>query len=136
MSGAPTLTTAEASYGSDAAGIVCAYAFVSGAPSCAVDADEALRCLRNGLQDGRFLWLHFALSNAASERWMKQNLTLLPTFYESLKENPSTRVEAVENALVAVVRDVQFFGAETGNHATVTLSVDQHLMVRARTTQL
>src|SRR5262245_23601565 len=136
MSLAPTLSAAEARYGSDTAGLVCAYAFLPGQPCRAITADEAVHYVRDQHGNGPLLWLHFALSNSASERWLKEHLTLPPSFYESLREHPSTRVETVGNALVAVVHDVQFFGADTGTHATVTLSVDERMMVSARTTQL
>src|SRR5262249_19754132 len=83
-----------------------------------------------------FLWLHFGLSNSASERWLRQHLALPNTFYESLRENPSTRVEAVDDALLAVVHDLQFFASEVATDATVPLAVDARMMVSARTTQL
>src|SRR5262245_17042384 len=136
MSVAPTLTSVEAQYGSDTAGLVWAYAFRAGQPCRAINSDEALRSVREPEGDRPFVWLHFALSNSASERWLRQNLTLPATFYESLRANSSTRVETADNALVAVVHDIQFFGADTGSHATVALSVDQNTMVSARTTQL
>ena len=53
-----------------------------------------------------------------------------------LNESPSTRVEAADNALVAVVHDVRFFGAEASSDATLTLCVNDRMMVSARTTQL
>src|SRR5215813_7003829 len=131
MSTAPTLTAAEAGYGSDTIGLVWAYAFRAGSPCRPVNPEEALRYLHEQPEDRPFLWLHFALSNSASERWMKENLQLPQAFTDSLRGNPSTRVETTDTSLVAVVHDVQFFGADTGNHATVTLSVDQYMMVSA-----
>src|SRR5262245_8952655 len=136
MSTAPTLTAAETGYGSDTIGLVWAYAFRAGSPCRPITPEEALRYVREQPADRPFLWLHFALSNSASERWMKENLALPQSFIESLRGNPSTRVETADTSLVAVVHDVQFFGIDTGTHATVTLSVDQHMMVSARTTQL
>jgi len=135
MSVAPT-TAAETRYGSDTFGLVWGYAFRAGQSCRSITADEALRCMRETERDRPFVWLHFALSNSASEPWLRQNLALPTAFYDSLHVNPSTRVETADDALVAVVHDVQFFGADTGSHATVALSVDQHAMISARTTQL
>lgn len=60
-----------------------------------------LRCLSGAeAAEGRFLWLHFSLTNAAAERWLKQYLDLPLAFYESLQENPSTRVEDRVSCLV------------------------------------
>src|SRR5262245_50023367 len=45
-------------------------------------------------------------------------------------------VESIADTLVAVVRDVPFFGAEAASDASVTLCVDAHMVVSARTRQL
>src|SRR5262245_32563200 len=126
----------DGAYGSDQAGLVWAYLFTPGHSSSLVTSEEALRLLQGLHETDAFLWLHFGLSNTASERWLRSHLQLPDTFYDSLRESPSTRVEATSDSLVAVVHDLQFFGEETGVAATVTLSVDSRLMVSARTTQL
>jgi zinc transporter len=98
-------TLADSTSGTDRAGLVCAYGFTPGAPAHPIDDDDARRWISS--RDGSgpaFLWLHFGLSNAAAERWLRQHLMLPNAFYESLRENPSTRVEAVDDALVAVPR--------------------------------
>src|SRR5262245_41710913 len=100
------------SYGSDRAGLVCAYAFRPGSSGRPIDADGAADVLAGSSASAEFLWLHFSLSNAASEQWLQQHIALPDAFYDLLKENSSTPVEAVDNALLAVFNDVQFFAAE------------------------
>jgi len=131
------MAIAESTYGSDRAGLVCAYSFRPDQPGRAIESDAAARTLAVRRPDGNeFLWLHFSLTNAAAEPWMRRNLDLPAGFYESLHERSSTRVEMVEGALLAVVKDVQFCAAEASSVATVTLYVTEHLIVSARTTQL
>ena len=74
-----------------------------------------------------FLWLHFSLTNAASERWLRLHAALPAAFYDSLREDSSsTRIEVVDGALLAVINDVQFFAAEASSVATVALCVTRH----------
>jgi len=133
----PTHSSTESPYGSDRAGLVWAYRFVPGHPGRPIESDEAAEFRGAASPDAdTFLWLHFSLSNASSEKWLREHLTLPEAFYDSLRDNPSTRVEALDAALVAVIRDVPFFDTEEGSDATVVLCVDQRLMVSARTKQL
>jgi zinc transporter len=86
----------------------------------------------------RFLWLHFNVSNAAAQRWLKQHTSLPAAFYESLHEaTASTRVEQSENSLLAVVNDVLFdFDYDAAHVSTVSLCVQPALLVSARTKPL
>jgi zinc transporter len=129
---------ADAQYGSDKAGLVCAYVFTPGQKGHAIDADEAAKHLAAYAVDNppEFLWLHFSLANAASESWLREHLPLPDAFHELLRESPSTRVEAVDDALLAVVNDVQFFALEASSASTVTLFINQRVIVSARTTAL
>jgi zinc transporter len=81
-----------------------------------------------------FLWLHFSLSNAGSERWMRQWLRLPDAFYESLHEGiGTTRLELEDDALVAVLHDALFnTGFDYANISTVTLCMEPRLVVSAR----
>jgi zinc transporter len=124
-------------YGSDRAGLVCAYLFRPDEPGLAIESETAADHF-GGPPDGTsgFLWLHFSLTNAASERWLRQHLSLPAAFYDALHERSSTRVEVIDGTLIAVINDVQFFGADASSTATVALCVTERLIVSARTTQL
>ncbi len=123
-------------YGSDRAGLVCAYVFESSGLGTALTADEAVAWV--GRRDDRsgFLWLHFNLANAASERWLRQYLDLPRDFYDLLGLSTSTRVEASGEALLGVLNDVTFFAFEASTASTVTLYIDRRMLVSARTTPL
>jgi zinc transporter len=127
----------ETQYGSDEAGLVCAYAFDPGAPGRPLAADEALElagaCAR-AEHAGPFLWLHFNVSNAAAERWLREHFELPDAFYESLHgASPSTRVEQSADTLLAVLNDVLFDFAYDASHvSSVSLCVTRGLLVSAR----
>src|SRR5262249_45988134 len=105
-------TLVDGAYGSDnTTGLVWAFEFSPGcAPRPIGSADLAARVGERCLTG--CLWLHFSLANSKSERWLREHLQLPNAFYESLCDAPSTRVEAIDETLVAVMRDVPFFGAE------------------------
>jgi len=129
-------TLADATYGSDeSTGLVWAYELTPGAAPKAIECADAASRLANR-SGASWLWLHFSLTNATSIRWLREKLVLPGAFYESIQENPSTRVEAVDEALIATIRDVPFFGPEGGQDASVAIYVDSRLMVSARTRQL
>jgi zinc transporter len=130
------VTSVEPIYGSDQGGMVWGYLFATGRPPQLVDCDAAAELLsgRPGSKPDWFLWLHFSLSNAASERWLHQNLSLPDAFYESLHEAVgSTRLEQAGDSLVAVIHDVLFdFNFDASDVSTVTLSVGPRVLVSAR----
>ena len=70
---ASSLAIGESTYGSDKAGLVCAYAFTPGQPGRAIDSDEAAALLAGSGRD-EFLWLHFSLANTATIRWLRQHV--------------------------------------------------------------
>jgi len=127
---------ADGAYGSDnTTGLVWAYEFAPGRAPRAITSAEAADRVRDGGHACR-LWLHFSLANSKSEPWLRDHLQLPNAFYESLCDAPSTRVEAIDDSLVAVMRDVPFFGAVSDTNLSVTLCVDARMMVSARTKQL
>jgi len=128
-----SLVIKEPTYGSDKAGLVCAYAFTAGRPGRAIESEEAADIVMGGRHE--FLWLHFALANTASGRWLRQHAVLPDGFFES-HDSSSTRLEVVDDALMGVMNDVQFFAAEASSASTVTVHVTPRLMVTARTTPL
>src|ERR1700741_2638674 len=126
----------ELSYGSDRDGLVWGYLLQPGQPARAVDAAAAAAWLAApaAAPPDPFLWLHFSLSNAASERWLRANLALPGAFHESLHETVhSTRLEQDDQALVAVIHDVTFdFTFDPAAVSTVFLCIEPRLFVSAR----
>jgi zinc transporter len=124
----------ELAYGSDKTGLVWGYLFLPGEPPKQIEADAALEWLARPGRPGEFVWLHFSLSNAGAERWMRQSLQLADAFYESLQEGVgSTRLEVEGDQLVAVMHDVLFnLTFDASNISTVSLCMDPHLVVTAR----
>jgi zinc transporter len=128
----------EVAYGSDGSGLVWGYRFSSGQAPEPVDCDGALQYLSAAAppptETSGFVWLHFSLSNAASERWMRQHLQLPDSFYGLLHENVgSTRLEMEDEALVAVIHDVLFDAVfESSSVSTLTLCMKERLVVTAR----
>ena len=122
-------------YGSDQSGLVCGYLFGSGPQAVPIDAAAATAWLGQREQHpDEFIWLHFNLANAHSEKWLKEHTNLAEEFYESLHEGPrSTRIEMAENALIAVINDVVHdFSFEPSDIATLWLNVEKQLVISAR----
>jgi zinc transporter len=129
------LQTAEATYGSDKGGLVWGYHFEPGQAARLVDCDTAAQLLGSSRGGSHwFLWLHFSLSNAASERWLRQNLSLPEAFHESLHQAVgSTRLEQDGDSLLAVIHDVLFeFTFDASDVSTVSLCVEPRVLVSAR----
>jgi zinc transporter len=127
----------ETSFGSDQYGLVWGYLFQEERPSRPVDCDTAVRLLRDPdamNRPGEFLWLHFSLSNAAAERWIRQNLSLPEAFHTALHESVgATRLEQEGEALIAVLHDVLFeFRYDASEVSTVCLCVQPRVMISAR----
>ncbi len=126
----------ETHYGSDREGLIWAYLFRPNAAPMTIDCAAALEWLSlPDLSPGSgFVWLHFSMSNAGSEPWMRRSLHLPDAFYDSLRERiGSTRLELEDDALIAVVHDVIFntsFDAE--NISTASLCMTPRLVVSAR----
>jgi zinc transporter len=136
MGASHRMNIGDMTYGSDKAGLVCAYAFGPGAGGRPITADEAAAQVADVRSAQGFLWLHFSLANTASERWLTEHLDLPRDFHDLLGVSTSTRVEAGDGALLAVLNDVQFFAFEASAASTVTIFVDSRMMVSARTTPL
>jgi len=131
-----TLPNIEPPYGSDQHGLIWGYRFAPGQPVQSVTSESAAEFLTAadaGLP-GEFIWLHFSLSNSASEHWLKHCLTLPEAFYESLRSKVgSTRLEQDDDALVAVIHDVLFDSKfDTSAVATTSLCIEPRLLVSAR----
>jgi zinc transporter len=130
------LNPADLTYGSDPTGLVWGYHFKAEEPARQIDCGAASRWLATppGPAASEFLWLHFSLSNANAERWMRESLQLADVFYESLHEGVgSTHLELEGDALVAVIHDVLFnLSFDAANISTVIVCMEPRLVVTAR----
>jgi zinc transporter len=124
----------KATSSSNQDGPIWGYHFFPGQPAKAITSDEAVQFLTvpgPGVQN-EFLWLHFSLSNAASEPWLHRYLTLPDTFYESLKSDvDATHLEQEGDSLVARIHDVLFDFTFDAPVATTTLCVKPRVLVSA-----
>ncbi len=124
----------EPTSGSDQDGPIWGYHFVPDQPARPITSEQAVAfltapgpCLPN-----EFLWLHFSLSNAATEPWLRRYLTLPDTFYESLRSDvDSTHLEQDADSLVARIHDVLFDFTFNAPVATTTLCVKSRVLVSA-----
>src|SRR6201997_4595295 len=120
--------------GSDEAGPIWGYHFVPNQPARPITSQEAVQFLTMpgpGLP-AEFLWLHFSLSNAASEPWLRRYLTLPDSFYESLHSDvDATHLEQDADSLVARIHDVLFDFTFNAPVATTTLCVKPRVLVSA-----
>ncbi|HEY4374760.1 MAG TPA: transporter [Burkholderiales bacterium] len=125
-------------YGPDAAGLICGYVFAPNQRGRKVNAAEAQEWLKTAPGDGSFVWLHFNIAHVACQKWLMQNLQLTEAFYETLsEESRSTRIEYADNALIAVVNDVQFdFSLDAPDIATMWVSADARMLVSVRSKPL
>lgn len=131
----------EVSYGSDPSGLVWGFLFGrDGAAARPLDSVAALAWMgdagRRG--NGEFVWLHFNLSHAASEKWLKAHAGLADEFYETLHQGSrSTRIELADDTLIAVVNDVLHdFSFEASDISTLWINVAPDVVVSARRTPL
>jgi zinc transporter len=124
----------EPTSGSDQDGPIWGYHCVPDQPAQPITSEQAVAfltapgpCLPN-----EFLWLHFSLSNAATEPWLQRYLTLPDTFYESLHSDvDSTHLEQDADSLVARIHDVLFDFTFNVPVATTTLCVKPRVLVSA-----
>ncbi|WP_085317161.1 transporter [Derxia lacustris] len=147
-----------ASYGSDDHGLICGWHFRPGRPATAVDSASAAVALlaafeaaggmadsqpggsdaAGGRPDGAdvtgFLWLHFNLSHAGAEPWMRAHTGLEENFFDELHSGSrTTRIERDGERLFGVMNDVVFdFAFDAGDVATLWLSLGPRLFVSAR----
>jgi zinc transporter len=124
----------EPTSGSDQGGPIWGYHFVPNQPAQSITSEAAVEFLTApgpGLPN-EFLWLHFALSNVASEPWLRRYLTLPDTFYESLHSDvDATHLEQDADSLVARIHDVLFDFTFDVPVATTTLCVKPRVLVSA-----
>lgn len=120
--------------GAEQDGPIWGYHFVAGQPARSITTQEAIAFLtaQGSPPADEFLWLHFSLSNAATEPWLRRYLTLPDSFYESLRSNgDSTHLEQDADALVARIHDVLFDFTFDAPVATTSLCVKPRVLVSA-----
>ena len=126
----------QAPYGSDRNGLICGFIFEAGGLGAPIDLDGALQWLKapHAAAQGSFVWLHFNLSDATSEAWIRDHLDVVPEFFEALHQGSrSTRIEDAGDTLVAVVNDVAFeFAFDPSEIASLWVNVGPHIAISAR----
>ena len=126
----------EIHYGSDKNGLICGYLFCADAPGTAIGLSEALDWLAAAPTNNpaNFVWLHFNLSDAGAEAWIKTRLDVVPEFFEALHEGSrSTRIEDAHDTLVAVVNDVAYeFSFDPSEIETLWVNVSPRMAISAR----
>jgi zinc transporter len=134
------MSTSAVTYGSDPTGLIWGYVFKQDQKTAMIGSEQAIDWLRAPPPAGsnEFIWLHFNLSNTASEKWITEHAGVVDEFYEALHEGSrSTRIELAENTLIAVINDVLHdFSFEPSDTSTVWISVSQHVVISARRTPL
>src|ERR1700757_4206527 len=120
--------------GSDQAVPIWGYHFVPNQRARPITSQAAVQFLTTpgpGLP-AEFLWLHFSLSNAASEPWLRRYLTLPDSFYESLHSDvDATHLEQDADSLVARIHDVLFDFTFNAPIATTSLCIKPRVLVSA-----
>lgn len=123
-------------YGSDQSGLICGYLFTGRHAGKALHTTDVLQYLNRTqqLEPSHFLWLHFNLANASTERWLRENSQSPEEFYESLHQGSrSTRIEHADQHLIAVINDVLHdFTFDPSEIATLWLNVGRDIMISAR----
>jgi zinc transporter len=134
MDAQTTAQNVEPASGSEQDGPIWGYHFVPNQPAQSITSEAAVEFLTAsgpGLPN-EFIWLHFSLSNVASEPWLRRYLTLPDTFYESLHSDvDATHLEQDADSLVARIHDVLFDFTFDAPVATTTLCVKPRVLVSA-----
>lgn len=98
-------------YHSDVDGLVHGSLMRPGNPTTPVTTTQALEWLGSpdADQDDGFLWLHFALSNTGTTRWIRSHLDLPESVLHTvLGDETSPRLELTDGLLVVVLKDVVY----------------------------
>jgi len=117
--------------------LICGYVFSPESIGRSIGLDEVINWLNTPRDEAsaEFVWMHFDLSKAYTEKWMRTNLNLPEAFFEALVVGSrSTRIEDVAENLIAVINDIAFkFSFEPSEISTLWVSANQKMMVSART---
>lgn len=116
-------------------GLVWGYWLGNGcATPASTDTIDASIAASSNEAEARFLWLHFNLSQASTEKWLRDHAPLPHEFFEALQQGSrSTRIEQVDDGLIAVVNDVLHgFSFDASELSTLWLWVTPKLVISAR----
>lgn len=129
-----TETNYSLDYGSDKNGLIWGYLFILNQPAQIIKGEEVRNFLNQPQHEGEFIWLHSALSNASTIPWLKENLVLPESFFDSLgSEISPSRIEQEDDVLVAVIHDVLFGSTfDAAAVGTASLVIQRHVLVSAR----
>lgn len=132
--------TAHFDYGADRSGMIWAFVFGRAPHAVLIDSAQVVEWLKSKEMQGKdeFVWLHFNLSHAATEKWLHDHADVADEFHTALHDGSrSTRIELADNTLVAVVNDVlHSFSLDSAEIATLWLSVTRNVVITARRTPL
>src|SRR5256714_15167307 len=123
----------DSTSGSDQDAPVWGYHFAANQPAVSITSDAAVQFLTTTepASADEFVWLHFSLSNVASEPWLRRYLTLPDSFYESVQSDvDATHLEQEADSLVARIHDVLFDFTFDVPVATTTLFVKVSVLGR------
>ncbi|MBI1285037.1 MAG: magnesium transporter CorA [Thiobacillus sp.] len=130
------MTPPISSYGADQYGLVYGYLFPRDGIGRAIDTQAASAWLADqGRPEKYFIWLHFNGAHTATQAWLRQHVDLPEEFAEALREGSrSTRIEQVQNGLIAVLNDVVYdmIPGASLQVATLWLVVGPHYLVSVR----
>ena len=124
----------EPASGSEQDGPIWGYHFAPNQPARSITSEAAIEFLTAGSPGApnEFIWLHFSLSNEASEPWLRRYVTLPDIFYESLQSDiDATHLEQDADSLVARIHDVLFDFTFDAPVATTSLCVKPRVLVSA-----
>ena len=120
----------------DQYGLIWGYHFVPNQPPRSITSEEAVEFVAapGPHVPDEFLWLHFSISHADSEPWLRRYLNLPDTFYECLRSDiDSTHLVQDGDSLVAHIHDVLLdFTFDASAVATTTLCIKPRVLVSAR----
>ncbi len=130
-------STSQNGYGADNNGLICSYVF-SASGSQELSASAAQDWLAQPIPHTQCLWLHLNLSHPNCAGWLKTHMSLPEAFFESWAESEhATRIEHIDNTLMAIINDVVFdFDFDANDIATLWVAVTPHVVVTARSKPL
>jgi len=133
------MSTTAYNYGSDQSGLIWGFLFGWERRAIAIDSAAAAAWLQQpNPPENEFVWLHFNLSNTASEKWMREHAGVDEAFSQALHDGSrSTRIELGDSNLLAVVNDVLHdFSLDSADIATLWLQVSRRMVISTRRTPL